>query len=330
VAALNEVFAQVRVSGEIGPEDALKARRSIYGGGPLSADRVETLLRIDEAADRADPAWQALLVEAGVDYLVHEREPVGVIDHAKAGWLLDRIAADGRIKTARELELCVRLLEVARSAPESLVVLALHQVRAAVVDGDGPLAGIADADPGRVSRHETDLVRRILFAAGDGSSAGEAISRAEAEVIFDINDAALGSNNDPQWPDLFVKTVANCVMAVSGYQAPPRQVALAADQVASNGSRGAEGGGFFGHLAESLRHILDLYTPSHTRLWATPAADEDDQRHESVDRGHAVWLARRIARDGVLDENEKALLRFIRDEAHTVHPALRELITQAA
>src|SRR5688572_18274917 len=116
--ALNEVYAQVRLSGEVSAEDALKARKAVYGAAaPLSPDRIETLLHIDEAADHADPAWQALLVEAGVDHLVHHREPVGGVDHAKADWLLDRISSDGRIKTARELELLVRILEAARSAP---------------------------------------------------------------------------------------------------------------------------------------------------------------------------------------------------------------------
>jgi hypothetical protein len=328
--SLNEVFAQARVSGEVTAEDALDARRAAYGSGaPLSPDRIETLLRIDEAADRAHPAWQALLIEAGVDYLVHEREPIDVIDHPKADWLVDRIATDGRIRTAREFELLVRILETARSVPEALIVFALKQVRAAVVDGDGPLAGTADADPGRITREETDLVRRILFAAG-GTGAGDAISRAEAEVIFDINDAALAANNDPRWPDLFVKAVANCVMAASGYHAPPRHVALAAEH-RPNGAPTTDGGGFFIHLTERLRGILDLYTPAHVLHWETPLPEGDEEHDpESVDRSHAVWLARRIARDGVLDENEKALLRFIRDEARSVHPALRELITQAA
>jgi hypothetical protein len=323
--ALNEVYAQVRVSGEVTSEDALKARRALYGGGgPLSSDRLETLFRIDEAADHADPAWHALLVDAGIDYLVHEREPVDVIDQAKAGWLLDRVATDGRIKTARELELLVRVLEIARLAPEALVLFALRQIRAAVVDGDGPLAGVADADPGRITRHQTDLLRRILYAAGGG--ADPAISRGEAEVIFDINDAALGAENDPHWRDLFVKAVANCVMAVSGYKAPPREVALAA----TPGSHVmVTDSGFFAHLAHSLRSILEHYTPANV-LWDSRSPGHEDTDHDHIDRSHAVWLVRRIARDGVLDETEKALLRFIRDEARTVHPALRELIGQAA
>jgi len=44
----------------------------------------------------------------------------------------------------------------------------------------------------------------------------------------------------------------------------------------------------------------------------------------------AEWLARRMGRDGALHQNEKALLRFIRDESPAVHPSLQTLIASAA
>jgi hypothetical protein len=49
-----------------------------------------------------------------------------------------------------------------------------------------------------------------------------------------------------------------------------------------------------------------------------------------VGEDEAGWLAARIGRDGKLHENEKALLRFIRDEASDIHPALAPLIEKAA
>ena len=51
---------------------------------------------------------------------------------------------------------------------------------------------------------------------------------------------------------------------------------------------------------------------------------------EVVTAEEAEWLARRMGRDGVLHDNEKALLRFIRDEAPSVHPSLQSLIAKAA
>jgi hypothetical protein len=37
-----------------------------------------------------------------------------------------------------------------------------------------------------------------------------------------------------------------------------------------------------------------------------------------------------MGRDGALHDNEKALLRFIRDEAPSIHPSLKSLIAKAA
>jgi hypothetical protein len=331
MTALSELYAQVRVSGAISADDVLKVRRALYGSGRvLSGQDIETLLRIEDATEACDPAWEELLVEASIDHLVRETEPIDVIDEGKAGWLLDRIAADGRVKTARQLELLIRVLEASRKVPEPLVALALRQVRAAVVDGDGPLAGMKDADPGRITREETEQLRRILYAFGGGHR-GVAITRAEAEVIFDINDAAKAGNNDPEWTDLFVKSIANCVMAASGYQSPPREVALAVEDREGGPAADRDRGFFADYAVQGLRGILRTYAPPKMGQWSQSARpDADAGRVAEIEKSDAVWLAERISRDGTIDDNEKALLRFIRDEAGSVHPALRELIVRAA
>ena len=65
-----------------------------------------------------------------------------------------------------------------------------------------------------------ELLRRMLYAfGGDGNVA---VTRAEAEVLFDINDATADAEPNPAWTDLFVKAIANVVMAASGQQ-PPNQ-----------------------------------------------------------------------------------------------------------
>ncbi|MBZ0230345.1 MAG: hypothetical protein K8F58_18100, partial [Bauldia sp.] len=190
-----DVFSRVKRSGKVTADDALASRRAVYGDdGAIAPGEIDMLFRIDEAASAADPAWSALLAEAGVDYIVHQRQPSGYIDEANAEWLVERIGRDGKVKTATELELLVKVLEAARTSPPSLVQFALRQVQSAVVDGDGPLADGRVIVPGRVDRAEADLLRRILYAfGGDG---GIAVTRAEAEVLFDINDATADADND--------------------------------------------------------------------------------------------------------------------------------------
>ena len=57
------------------------------------------------------------------------------------------------------------------------------------------------------------------------------------------------------------------------------------------------------------------------------AADREETRvrlaRERVDHDEAVWLTERILRDGSIDENERALLTYLRKEAPHIDPALQ-------
>ena len=47
---------------------------------------------------------------------------------------------------------------------------------------------------------------------------------------------------------------------------------------------------------------------------------------EPVTQAEAKWLSERIGRDGVLHENEKALLSYINSEADHIDPILQPLL----
>ena len=328
---ISDVLARVASTGKVMPEDALAARRAVYGDdGAIASHEIEALFRIDEAVSPSDPAWSALIVEAGADFLVHQQRPSGYIDEANAAWLIDRIGRDGKVKTATELELLVKVIEVARTSPPGLVQFALRQVQSAVVDGDGPLADGRALAPGRVGRAEADLLRRILYAFGGDD--GIAVTRAEAEVLFDINDATADADNDPAWLDLFVKAAANCIMAASGYVVPTREIALRREEWLDAPSGGVAG--FFSRMVSGgLRGVLESYrAPDDEDEWAArnQRMAQAISTAEVVTESEADWLAGRIGRDGRLHENEKALLRFIGNEASDIHPSLTPLIERAA
>lgn len=326
-----DVLRRVQRSGRISADDALEMRRAVYGDdGRIDPQEIEALFAIDEAATDADLAWSGLLTEAGVDFVVHQMEPSGYVDAANADWLIARIGRDGAVKTATELELLVKVLDAARTSPPRLVQYALRQVQQAVVDGDGPLADGGRLEPGRVSRAEADLLRRILYAYGGDD--GIAVTRAEADVLFDINDAVADADNDPAWLDLFVKAVANCIMAASGYVVPTREVALRREEWLD----APEGGvaGFFARMVSGgLRGVLEAYrAPDDEDEWAARNARMDAAiaGAEVVTDGEAAWLAGRIDRDGRMHDAEKALLRFIANEGRDVHPSLAPLLAKAA
>lgn len=349
---VSDIMAHVSATKHLTGEHALDMRRAVYKDGKIDAAELDSLFALDEAAKRRDPAWVNLITEAVVDYLVHQVEPYGYVDEANAKWLVDRISRDGVVKTDSELEVLVKVLEASTSSPESLVSFALQQVKHAVVHGAGPVAehrklmvddpedgpmtmGLdpkslgGELTPGRVGPAEVKLLRRILYAfGGDG---GVAVSRAEAEILFDINDATQGADNDPSWVDLFSKALANTVMAASGYVAPSRDVALRQEEWLNSETGGV--GDFFGRmLSGGLRGILDAYKDPGDDAWKdrNSALEASIRSSEVVDKDEADWLVQRIKRDGNVSEAEIALLRFIAEESPNIHPSLMPLIEQAA
>lgn len=223
------------------------------------------------------------------------------------------------------------MLEKAKFSPEKLSAYALQQVMHAVVDGKGPLAQGGELVPGRVTKAEVELLRRILYAfGGDGNIA---ITRAEAEVLLTINERTAGDAHDPLWNDLFVKAMANFVMCGSGYEAPTREQALRQDAFLDEPAAGM--GSFFARMAAGgVAGILDAYSPSASVDidWEAYNRSREAQarRAASIDAGEARWLIERIGRKPQLQENELALLKFIRQVSPSIHPDLEPLIDRVA
>jgi len=330
---LAKLLQDVRMTGVITAEQTRRVRGVIYPDMHVDKAEAEHLFALDEAANERDPAWIALFSEAVCDMLVRQTRPEGHVDEAKADWLKARIARDGEVKTETELEALVRVLETADRAPLSLVVFTLDQVRRAVVSGTGPLARGGALEPGRVTEAEAELLRRVLYAFGGQGAAS--ITRAEAEVLFDIADASEGADNHPAWTDLFVKALANFLMAASGYEAPSREAALARQDWWESDTDGVAG--FFAKMAsaaasEGLRGLLARYRePSFREEWVAKNEERDAEiaAAEAVTKPEAAWLAERLQRDGELGEVERALLRFLRDESPILHPSLKPLVDAA-
>src|SRR5262249_2932840 len=157
-----------------------------------------------------DPAWPVFFIEAVTDYIVNQAEPEGYLTTDGAKWLLARVAKDGVVTRKTDLDLVVNVLHRSRWSPVSLSAFALPQLKRAVAEGEGPLrSGQTTTEPGVISEPEVELVRRVLYAfGGDGNVA---VTRDEADVLFDINDAIADPDANEAWTDLFVKAVTNVV-----------------------------------------------------------------------------------------------------------------------
>ena len=320
----------IATDGHITDADVLALRRAMYGNDHvIDQAEADALFALNDAADGTCAAWPDFFVEAITDYCVHQTRPEGYVTDDMANWLISKVSASGRVKTATELETVIKVMEAAREVPQALEAFAIRQVHEAVLYGDGTTRSQEQLQPGQIGVGEVELLRRILYAAGGDN--GLAISRAEAELLFDINDAVSDKAQHPAWADLFVKANVNYLMATRLHHPVSREQALRRDDWLND--REVSIGDFFGRaLSGGLRGILDIYRQDAE----AEVAARNLQRSmaigaaEQVDETEAGWLADRINRDGELHDAEKALLMFIKQESPDIHPALKPLLNRVA
>ncbi|TPI27073.1 hypothetical protein FJ414_29200 [Mesorhizobium sp. B3-1-6] len=316
---------------KITAEDVTMLRREVFADGVMGRGEAEALFALDQTARDKCGEWAPFFVEAVTDYIVHQEKPEGYISEQNADWLVRTISRDGMVDSRTELELLVHVLEEAKSSPGQLSAYALEQVAHAVIDGKGPLM-LGDLVPGLITKAEVDLLRRILYAyGGDGNIA---ISKAEAEVLFRINDRTAAAENDPSWNDLFVKAIANYVMCSTGYEPPTREVALRHETFLDEA--GPTLGGFFSRMVSGgFAAILEAYhSPGDIEAeWEARnrATEALARRAETIDASEAEWLAERVGGgQRPLRDNERALLTLIKHASPEIHPALRPLLDKVA
>jgi hypothetical protein len=327
----SEAIKAILARGEITADDVLKLRHHVFWKGVITPADAEMVFVLNDRLEKnADPSWPPFFVEVLTDYLVFQAEPHGYISEENADRLIARISHSGHVDTACELELLVKCLERAKLSPVKLVTFALEQVKWGVIGSQGYLGAHHPCEPGVVDKTETELVRRILFAfGGDGNIA---VTRQEAGVLFDINNATSEEKNDPAWSDLFVKALANFLMAASGYQVPTRQEAFRRAAWLDAPTAGV--GAFMSQmLAGSLSAMWEAYTH------ATPDG-EPRRRNEAsgltigfeprASADDANWVAERIKRGGALRANELLLINFLKSKQAHLHPQLRPVFDSLA
>lgn len=297
---------------QLAGDDVSRLRAAVYRDGRVSHAEAERLLaRLDEPGSPG-PGWQALTVEALADLLLHQVEPAGYMSERDADWLMARIGTKDRAD-AGAVELVIGLLERATSAPPALAAFALRLVAGRVV---GDAAAGARHLPGVVDAEDVALLSRVLFAFGGDGSVG--ITRAEAEVLMEINDRTVEEMNDPTWNELFVKAMTNFALASAGHAVPPRAEALRREALFAHAEIDLPG--FFARMVAGALSAKS----------AAQAPDVPDATPADQGEGNAAWLARRLAEGRLLHDNERVLLGAIKRAAHVVPEPLRPLMVKAA
>ncbi len=191
--------------GRILSDDILTLRRYAFPTGIRTCEDALALLALNDACPEHNPEWDVYFVESMAAFVVHHSQPAGLIDEAKAGWLMRTIATDGAVHTRLELEFMLHAMEMASEVPESLSAFALDQIRLALEpEARGAyLAGRPEADG--IDLHDLAYVWRVLRGAMDRGRL--MLSPLEAVVLREIDRLAMPEANHAAWRDTIAAIV---------------------------------------------------------------------------------------------------------------------------
>src|SRR5271154_3437025 len=120
----------------------------------------------------------------------------------------------------------VSALEPSKISCRDTAAQALTVVRDGVITGEGPTTKGRVHFSRALDAADAAWCARILTAS---AVEHQPVSRAEAEALFEINDAATERTDEGRFDDLLAKAVAHHAASVSGLPVPPRTVALSPD-----------------------------------------------------------------------------------------------------
>jgi hypothetical protein len=114
-------------------------------------------------------------------------------------------------------------IDISAIVNREAVVTALAVVRDGVITGEGPTTRGRMHFSRALDAQDVDWCARILTASAVDDVP---VSRAEAETLFEINDASADRLDQGLFDDLLAKAVVHHAASASGLPVPPRAIAL--------------------------------------------------------------------------------------------------------
>ncbi|NNE42363.1 MAG: hypothetical protein HKN14_15760 [Marinicaulis sp.] len=307
----------VGADGSVSADEVMFLRRTIFADGVVSTKELDALFALAERAPNGDPEWPQYFAEAAADFYLREEEPHGYLTPAEFETLKDRVMKDGGASALKN-GLLVKLMETATQTTPEMAEFVGEQIKQSIIKKDGGAV---------VDKKDAMLLRRYLFAMGGCGAV--AVTRKEAELLFDINDAVGKADNDPAWSDLFVIGIVNHLMAHLGYEPPSREEAFRRHAWVSDHSVNV--GGFFKRMfSGGVGAVRDAYTQESVTEERNKERAQGAAFAEQISQDEADWLAARIGRDGVFDNNERQLIDRMRELEADLPKTLKELVSRAA
>ncbi len=319
--------------GSISAEDVEKVREVLFKDGINDRSGAESMFWLDQACATKDPAWKEFYVDSLTDYFIWKAEPAKHISPEDAQFLLDHVVKDGRVDGDTELELLVNIVHWADSCPESMALFVMEAVRDSILDPNAGAYG-KERRPNVIDAVDVEILAMVIHArAGAG---GFNVTREEAELLFELNNATIEAENHESWRELFVEAVSNYLMFPNG--APvvrdaeeSRRRDLWLENRRTVGTLLLGVGRALGRLeiADMWKEADVLGAGKRARTQRAINRARVDIAREEIAEPQVKWLIEHIGEDDVLHETERALLMFLRDTSPNIHPLMDDLFAMA-
>ena len=315
--------------------DVRAVRFALYGERAEVGEAFLLLYEADKRRKTHSREWSRLFVEAALDVALRETAPRGYFPLEKARKVMEALGERGELRSDTVLEALVAIVEQADDVPPDFAAFVLRRVKETLIYSDGPTASGEALTPGLVGAPGLALLRRVVWGAG--AEGRLAVSRAEAEALFDIADATTGAANTPGWDEFFAGAVGNYLIGATGRRPPSRERAFEMWEAP--------------HKADALGALASIFTRAREvdfhdiqgdmRRHRLSSMVEESYRADNAARARAMaeaerlsgekadWIVDRIRRNGALSAPESALLRFLEREAAQLPDDLRAMAQES-
>jgi hypothetical protein len=208
--------------GHLHPADVIALLREVYADGIGTREEADELIAFDQSLREPPPVWNEFFSAAIADHVTRQQSPVSIVDDEKATWLINSLSRGRHAATASGFAAVLRVIEAAGEVAPTLAAYALRQLRSVVTAG--PASGVRLNLNRTICLETAALIRRILLGCAGRSE--RAVTREEAEALFDLHDLAASGTNDADFDDLFFKAIAHHLIARAGGHVPPRREVL--------------------------------------------------------------------------------------------------------
>lgn len=196
---LKTLLKEIAEDGKVDAKEVVSLRKRLYSDGMIDREEADFLFALNDAVSGGEnaPGWQKLFVQALADHVLGDDSSTGEVNDKEAAYLIGKIKGNGLVD-ANELALLVNLTAKAGATPPKFQRFVMACLKDAIVAD-----GVIDAD-------EVKMIRTVVYGGGGGE--GASVSRAEADFLFELNDAVSGQKNAPGWKKLFVEAISKHIL----------------------------------------------------------------------------------------------------------------------